>query len=316
MKAVTIENFGGTKQLRVSQVQTPLPLDNEVQIAVENAAVNPVDWKICDGMLKNAMPHEFPIILGWDAAGVVTAVGKNVKNFKVGDPVFAYCRKSKVKWGTFAEYVCVDEKQVAMKPKALNFAQASSIPLGGLTAWQALFDIGKLKKGEVVLVHGGSGGVGSIAIQLAKNAGARVITTSSTKNHTYVKSLGADTVIDYTQENFVDTVKKAYPEGIDIVIDTIGGSTCQLSMSLLKSNGRLVSLVEKFDPSKKWPNNIRCYSMFVEPNGSELQKISDMFSQGKLKAPTIQEMTLEEAAVALEKNRSGHTCGKIVLKVK
>ena len=316
MKAVTIENFGGINQVKISQVPTPEPLDNEVQIAIEDAAVNPVDWKICEGELKSMLPHEFPIILGWDAAGVVKAVGKKVRNFSVGDQVFAYCRKPTVKWGTYAEYVCVDEKQVALKPKSLTFAQASSIPLAGLTAWQALFDIGGLRKGETVLIHAGSGGVGSIAIQLAKNAGARVITTASSKNHSYVKKLGADTVIDYQKENFVDSIKKAIPEGVDLVIDTIGGSTRQQSLNVLKSNGRLVTMVEMIDPATRWPNNIRCYSMFVEPNGSQLQQISDLVTQGKVKPPSILEMKLEEAAIALEKNRSGHTCGKIVLKIR
>jgi NADPH:quinone reductase-like Zn-dependent oxidoreductase len=316
MKAITIENFGDAKQIKISQVPTPMPTDNEVQIAVKDAAVNPVDWKICEGMLQSVLPHEFPIILGWDAAGVVTAVGKNVRNFKVGDQVYAYCKKPKVKWGTYAEYVCVDEKQVALKPQSLSFAEASSIPLGGLTAWQALFDIGKLKKGETVLIHGGSGGVGSIAIQLAKNTGAKVITTSSTKNHSYVKNLGADVAIDYSKENFVNRVKTECPQGVDLVIDTIGGETCKSSMNIIKSNGRLVSIVEKFDPSTQWSNNIHCFSMFVQPNGSQLQQISDLVTQGKVSAPTIQEMNLEEAASALEKNRSGHTCGKIVLKIK
>jgi NADPH2:quinone reductase len=220
-----------------------------------------------------------------------------------------------VKWGTYAEYVCVDERQVASKPKNINFAQASSIPLCGLTAWQALFDIGKLAKGETILIHAGCGGVGSMAIQLAKNAGAKVITTASTKNHEYVKNLGADIVIDYTKENVYDRVKKECPTDVDLVIDSIGGETCTSSMNLLKSKGRLVSLVEKFDPSKKYPNNITCSSMFVEPSGAELKQIADLVTQGKVKAPNIQEMKLEEAANALEKNRSGHTCGKIVLKV-
>lgn len=315
MKAITIEKFGGTKQVKMADVPTPMPMDNEVQIAVSNAAVNPVDWKICDGMMK-ALPYEFPIILGWDAAGTVSAVGKNVRNFKVGDQVFAYCRKPQVKWGTFAEYVCVDERQVAKKPKNLSFAQASSIPLCGLTAWQALFDFGKLKKGETVLIHAGCGGVGSMAVQIAKNAGARVITTASKKNHDYVKNLGADILIDYTTENFQERVKKECPQGVDLVIDTIGGQTCSTSMNLLKTGGRLVSLLEKFEKSKTYPNNISCYSMFVEPKGTQLQQIAELMNQGKIKAPNIQEMKLEEAAQALEKNRTGHTCGKIVLKVK
>jgi NADPH2:quinone reductase len=315
MKAVAIESFGGMRQAKIAQVPTPMPSDTEVQIAIENAAVNPVDWKICEGELKNVLPHEFPIILGWDAAGIVTAVGKNVRNFKVGDQVFAYCRKPTVKWGTFAEYVCVDEKSVAAKPKNLNFAQASAIPLAGLTAWQALFDIGKLQKGETVLIHAGCGGVGSLAIQFAKNAGARVITTASRKHHDYARALGADVVIDYSKENVAERVKQECPQGVDLVVDSVGGETCRMSVGLLAPKGRLVSLLEQFDPKAKTPNEISCYSMFVEPNGKELKHIADLMSQGKIRPPTIHEMRLEEAVTALEQNRTGHTCGKIVLKV-
>src|ERR1700733_2368139 len=190
MKAMVIEKFGHEEQLHLGDIPTPLPSDNEVQIQVLYSAVNPVDWKIREGLMKNFLPHEFPLILGWDAAGIVKAIGKNVKKFKVGDEVFAYCRKPIVKWGTYAEYVCFDADNIALKPNNINFAEAAAIPLAGLTAWQALFDFAKLKKGESILIHGGAGGVGSFAIQFAKHAGAKVITTASKQNHDYVKKLG------------------------------------------------------------------------------------------------------------------------------
>lgn len=314
MKAVVLEELGTDAELNVTEVPTPLPLDNEVQIAIKNTGVNPVDWKIREGMLKSSMPHEFPIILGWDAAGTVSAIGKKVSNLKVGDEVIAFCRKPKVKWGTFAEFVCMDAQSVAIKPKNLSFAQAAAIPLAGLTAWQALFDAAKLKKGETVLIHAGAGGVGSLAIQFAKNAGAKVISTAHKKNHSYLKQLGADLAIDYSKENFVDRIKQDYPEGIDVVLDTVGGETCMESLEVLKPKGRLVSILERFD-TKNQPKNISCFTVIGQPNGAQLKQIVDLINQKKVLAPNIEEMDLEDASEALDKSRQGHVKGKIVLKV-
>lgn len=316
MKAVTIDSFGDISTLHLSQVQKPEPGPKEVQIALSYAAVNPVDWKICEGHLKTRLPHQFPLILGWDGAGTVSAVGKEVRHFKVGDKVFAYFRKPTVQWGTFAEYVCFEADHVALKPDNIDFAEAAAIPLTALTAWQALFDDVKLQRGETVLIHAGAGGVGGIAIQLAKNAGAKVISTARQEKHSYVKELGADVVIDYTKKSFVEEIKKIAPQGVDVVFDTVGGQTLKDSLNALRPGGRLVSIVEKLDPAVGKPRTITITYHFVNPNGAQLKQIGDLIKTGKVRPPAIEEMKLEDAAQALEKSREGRLKGKIVLKIK
>ena len=197
MKAIVIDAFGGPDRLRAAEVPTPKASAGEVVIELACTSVNPVDWKIREGMLSGLFPHTFPLILGWDAAGTVSDTGEAVNEFSVGDRVYAYCRKPTVQWGTYAEYVAVPASAVAAMPANLSFAEAAAIPLVGLTSWQVLFDAANLRAGQTVLIHAGAGGLGSIAIQLAKNAGATVFTTASAANHEYVRSLGADHVIDY-----------------------------------------------------------------------------------------------------------------------
>lgn len=316
MKAVVIEHFGDTNELHLEDVPTPHPMENEVQIEVMYASVNPVDWKIREGMLSKFLSHEFPLIPGWDASGIVKAIGKNVKKFKVGDAVYAYCRKPVVQWGTYAEYVCFEAENVALKPKKLDFAQAAAIPLTGLTAWQGLFDFAQLKKGESILIHAGAGGVGGMAIEFAKYAGAKVLTTASEENHAYVKKLGADVAIDYHKNNIVNEIKKLAPEGLDVVFDTVGGKTLHQSVELLKPHGRLIGIVEKLDPKLAKPKDLQFGYVFVRPNGNQLKQIADLIDAGKIIAPEIEKMKLEEAGKAQDKNRAGHTKGKIVLKVK
>lgn len=316
MKAMVMEEFGTIDHLHVDDVPTPTPADNEVQIQILYTSVNPVDWKICEGHLEKRAPHQFPLIPGWDASGVISAVGKNVKKFKVGDEVYAYCRKPTVQWGTYAEYVCVEDGNVALKPKNITFAQAAAIPQVGLTAWQGLFDIAKLKKGETILVHAGAGGVGGMAVQFAKNAGAKVYSTASSENHAYVKKLGADVVIDYKKQNFVDAIKKAVPEGLDVVFDTVGGDTLTASAEVLKPQGRLISLLGQLDPALAKKKNIQTGYVSVRPDARQLQQITELITTGKVVVPTIEEMKLTDAVKANEKNQTGHTKGKIVLKVK
>lgn len=315
MKAIAIKEFGGIEKLMLTDIPKPEPAPNELLIEVVYTAVNPVDWKIREGKLNKVLPHQFPLIPGWDAAGTVAAIGKNVKNFKVGDEIFAYCRKPIVQWGTYAEYVAFDADNVAKKPSNINFAQAAAIPLAGLTAWQALFDSLKLKKGETILIHAGAGGVGSLAIQFAKHAGAKVITTASTKNHAYVKKLGADAAIDYTG-GFVSKVKEIAPQGVDAVLDCVGGQTLTDSVSVLKPKGRLVSIVGHLDPALAAKHQIHSDYLFVAPNGKQLAEIAKLISENKVKAPSIEEMPLKDAAKAHEKNQQRHIQGKIVLKVK
>lgn len=313
MKAVIIEGFGGPENLKITHLKTPQPEPGEVQIQIAYTAVNPVDWKIRTGLLEKRVPHHFPAIPGWDAAGVISAVGQNVKKFKVGDAVFAYCRKPVVQWGTYAEYVCVDAENVAYKPANLSFAQAAAIPLAGLTAWQSLFDAAGLKKNESVLIQAGAGGVGSLAIQFAKNAGAFILTTAQECNHDYVKRLGANVAIDYRGESVSEAIKKAVPDGLDVVFDTLGKDAYKESFSYLKPGGRLVSLLEQPDAALEEKYKAKALYVFVKPNGEELQEIADLIQNGKVLPIQIQEMPLEKAAEAQEMSRTGHVQGKIVL---
>lgn len=315
MKAMTIEAFGDAADLKMIDLPTPTPHEHEVLIKVEYAAVNPVDWKICKGYLQSAFPHQFPLIPGWDASGTISAVGKNVRTFKVGDPVYAYCRKPVVHEGTYAEFVAFDAMHVAKKPSNISFGEAAAIPLAALTAWQALFDFAHLKKGQSILIHAGAGGVGSFAIEFAKHAGAEVFTTCSEKNNPYVKKLGADHVIDYNKENFVNALKKIKKEGVDIVFDTVGGSTLEQSYAAVKPGGTLVTIVQRLGPEAGEKLNIRTGFVFVRPDGIQLKEIAKLIEQGIVKIPEVKELTLKDAKQALKLSEAGHTRGKIVLKV-
>lgn len=315
MKAIQIDSFGGVEKLILRDIPVPPPEANEVQIHIVYSSVNPVDWKIGQGLLKEKFPCVFPFIPGWDAAGIVSAVGSKVTAFKKGDEVFAYCRKPIVQWGTYAEYVCVDADAVALKPTNINFAEAAAIPLVGLTAWQSLFDFVKLQKGETVLIHAGAGGVGSFAVQFAKNAGARVITTASAGNHAYVTQLGADVVLDYTKGNLPEEIKRVAPEGIDVIFNTVGGQTIYEDAKWLKKGGRLASIANALTPEEAAQYGIKASYILVRPNGKELAEIAQLVETGKIKPVEIQEFPLEKAADAQKENQKGHTRGKIVLKI-
>lgn len=315
MKAVVIDQFGSIENLHQVECPIPQPEDDEVQIQILYASVNPVDWKICEGRLQGRLPHEFPITPGWDASGIVTEAGRNVKNLKVGDEVYAYCRKPVIHDGTYAEYICFDAEHVALKPKNLSFAEAASIPLAGLTAWQAL-ETANLKKGETILIQAGAGGVGSLAISFAKIAGAKIYTTASKSHHDYVRKLGADVAIDYTKESFVEALKKLEPQGIDVVLDCVGGDVLDNSIKVLKPGGRLVSILGQLDPKAAKKKKIHFSYVFVAPNGAQLKQIASLVEEQKLILPRIEEMTLDQAIEAQAKVREGHTEGKIVLKIK
>lgn len=315
MKAVTIEQFGGIEQMRWSDLPTPQPLAHEVQIQILYTAVNPVDWKIRNGSLQKIFPHQFPLIPGWDACGKISAVGKDVTRFKVGDEVYAYCRKSLVQWGTYAEYVCFDAKHVAFKPHKLSYAQAAAIPLVGLTAWQALFEQAQLKKGQTILIHAGAGGVGSIAIELAKAVGAKIYTTASPKNHAYVKKLGADEIADYRTQDVTEWISKKEPTGVDVVLDCVGYETLEKSFEIVKKGGHLISIVNAVNQEKAKQKGIHGAFVLVRPDGLQLEKLSHWFDEGKIVAPNIIEFSLKDFAKATKLNEEGHTQGKIVLRI-
>lgn len=315
MKAMGIRRYGGPEVIERLELDLPAPGPGEILVQIHAAGVNPADWKIREGLFKDRMPSEFPIVLGWDAAGVVEAVGKDVARVKSGDEIFAYCRKDKIHDGSYAEAILLNEIHLAPKPKNLSFEEAAAVPLVGLTAYQALFEATQLKAGETILIHAGAGGVGSFAIQLAKNAGARVLTTASARHHDYLRQLGADEILDYTQENFVSAAKRIFPEGIDAVFDTVGGQTQLDSAEVLKPGGRLTSLLALNEDYFR-QRGLQPHYVFVRPENSQLRKLGGLIEAGKLRVKLEKVFPLEEAAEAHRLIEAKHSQGKIVLKVK
>src|SRR5437868_946736 len=233
MTAVRINNYGGPKVLNYQDARRPQPGQGEVLIRVHATSVNPIDWKVREGLMKDFWPHKFPLILGWDLSGVVKELGRGVSRFKIGDEV--YSLPDPTRNGAYADYIVVRGSEVARKPNSLHHIRAAAVPLAALTAWQSLFDTAQLQPGQRVLIHAGSGGVGHFAVQLAKWKGAYVFATASTKNQDLLRKLGVDEPIDYTQQRFEDVARN-----IDIVLDTIGGETQQRSWPVLKKGGVLV----------------------------------------------------------------------------
>ncbi|HKY62127.1 MAG TPA: NADP-dependent oxidoreductase [bacterium] len=314
MKAMGIQRFGGPETIERLELDLPRPGPREVLVRIRAAGVNPVDWKIREGLLQGRMPHAFPIVLGWDAAGVIEAVGEKVDFAKTGDEVFAYCRKEILHDGTYGEFISLGREHIAPKPKNLGFEEAAAIPLAGLTAYQSLFEGIKLKAGETILIHAGAGGVGSFAIQLAKNAGARVITTASARHHDYLRRLGADEIVDYTQENFVKALQRLHPGGIDAVFDTVGGKTQTESAEVLKEGGRITSILAMKEDDFRRRGLVPHY-IFVRPESSQLNKLREWSEAGKLSVKLAKVFPLAEAAEAHRLIEEKHTQGKIALSI-
>lgn len=310
MKAIVIENYGGKEQLKEKELDLPVPGDNQVLVKLYATSINPIDWKLREGYLKEMMPFDFPIVLGWDAAGIIEQTGKNVKDFKKGDEVFA--RPETTNRGTYAEYTLVDDHLLAIKPKAISFEEAAAVPLAGMTAWQCLFDFGKVQEGDKVLIHAGSGGVGSYAIQFAKHKGAYVITTASGKNAEFVKSLGADEVINYKEQEFDKEI-----ENIDFVLDSMGGEIQKKSLTVLKKGGRLASIVEKPDEELAKEHGVTADMIWLEPNGKQLSQIAELLDSKKVKSIVGEIFPLTEQGVkdAHELSETHHAKGKIVIRM-
>lgn len=315
MKAVVIEQYGGSEVMDYRDVKRADPLPNEVEVEVSYAGINPVDWQIREGMLKTWLPTQFPVILGWDVSGVIARIGSEVREWKVGDEVYAYARKSEIHRGTYAEYICLDQNNVSTMPINLIHREAAVIPLAALTAWQSLVEAAEIKRGQNVLIHAGAGGVGSMAIQIAKYFGAKVFVTASEKNRAYVTELGADVVIDYTKQNFADALIERVPEGMDIVFDTVGDETLESSYTTVKKNGTLVSICAPPDEEKAKTLGIRVKFVFVRPEKKHLDALTKLIEEGRLVPPFIEDFPLQEAAIALEKQKTGHVRGKLVLGV-
>lgn len=332
MKAYFIDRYG-KQNGRIGDVPEPLPGAHDVLIEVQAASVNVLDSKIRSGEFKLILPYSFPLVLGNDCAGVVIAVGAAVKGFKPGDAVYARVPEQRI--GTFAERIAVEQNAVALKPANLSMEQAAGIPLVALTAWQALVDIARLQKGQKVLIHAGSGGVGSIAIQLAKHLGAVVATTTSTANVEWVKALGADVVIDYKQQHFEEELRD-----YDVVLNSLGSDVLENSLKVLKPGGQLISIsgppTAEFAKAQglAWPlrqvmrllslsirrkarkQDVRYSFLFMRANGTQLQAITTLIEAGVIRPVLDRTFAFESAGEALSYVEQGRAKGKVIVQIK
>lgn len=330
MKAAYISRYGKISDVLLGEQSTPVLTENDVLIKVHAASINPLDLRVLEGEFKAILPVQFPFILGNDFAGTVVEVGANVTQFKAGDEVYAKTDLN----GAFAEYTVVQQSSLALKPQNISMELAASLPLVSLTAWQALVEIAKVQAGQKVLIHAGSGGVGSIAIQLAKHLGATVATTTSGKNARWVRELGADIIIDYKTTDFEQELKD-----YDVVLDTQGGKTLEKSLNVLKRGGRLISISGPPDrafaeaikvnwllkcviPLLSWSIRNKAkkrgvtYSfLFMQPNGQQLSKISELIEAEKIKPVVDKTYEFSEIKDAFQYVNTGRAKGKVILKI-
>ncbi|KJS63339.1 NADP-dependent oxidoreductase [Streptomyces rubellomurinus] len=307
MKAITYRSYGGPDVLEYGDVPEPKLGPDSVLVRVAAASVNPVDWKIQAGYLDGMMDVVFPVIPGWDVAGVVERVGVGVTEFTPGDEVIGYVREDMVRRGTFAEYVAAPVRTLARKPANLDFAEAAGLPLAGLTAYQALTGALELKPGETVLVHAAAGGVGSLAVQIAVALGARVIGTASDRNHDYLRGLGAEPVA--YGDGLAERVRALAPEGVDAVLDLVGGEALGISPALLAEGGRLASVADGA------VLGLGGRYVFVRPDAADLTALTDLAESGLLTVEVAATFPLEQTADAQRLNAAGHTRGKIVVTI-
>ncbi len=332
MKAAVIDAFGDNDRVHLADVPRPMLAGNDLLVAVKAASINPVDYKIRAGRLKPLIPYRLPLILGNDLSGVVVEVGSAVKTFKVGDEIFARLDKDRI--GALAEFALVREHAAAKKPVRLTHVEAASLPLVGLTAWQALIDVARLSRGQRVLIHAGSGGVGTVAIQLAKHIGGEVFTTVGTRNVALVKSLGADHAIEYKTTRFEDVAKD-----MDVVFDTQGGETLLRSFRAVKRGGCVITIGGNPDAkfARSWNLNpflvfalgvmarrimraakqagAHFHYWFVRAVGAELAQIGGLAEQGIIKPVIDRTFPLVETKEALAYSEAGRTTGKVVVEV-
>jgi len=306
MKAVVAHEYGAPEVLKFEEVPRPEPKEDEVLVRVIASGVNPADPLTLSGKYAREFGTHLPLIPGYDIAGVVEKTGAKVTNLKAGDAVYGYPTFG----GGWAGYVTVKQWEVAAKPKTLNFAEAAAVPMGALTAWQALVDTAQLHPGQTILVHGGSGGVGSFAVQIAKARGARVIATASTANQDLLKQLGADVAIDYTKTRFEDVAKD-----VDAVLDPVGKETLARSYGVVKKGGIVMSLVARPDPVELEKRGIRGAAISVHPDAEDLAEIARLIDAGKIKPVVTEVLPLSEAIAAQRQAETHHTRGKLVLRI-
>ncbi|MGH8864340.1 MAG: NADP-dependent oxidoreductase [Burkholderiales bacterium] len=333
MKAFVLDRYGSADRVRAGEMPDPELREDDGLVQIHAAGVNPLDSKIRNGEFKSFLRFRLPLILGHDVAGVVVRVGSRVRRFKPGDEVYA--RPDQDRIGAFAEFISMNEDSVAIKPKELTMEEAASIPLVGLTAWQVLIERANLKKGQKVLIHAGSGGVGTFAIQLAKHVGAVVATTTSTANLDWVKALGADIVIDYSKDDFA-TILRDY----DVVLNSLRGDVLEKSLKVLKPGGKLISISGPPDPGfakdigaswilrqvirllsyrirKKAKRHRVSYSfLFMKANGDQLREITSLIESGVIRPVVDRVFPFESTNEALAYVEKGRAKGKVVVKVR
>ncbi len=308
MKAVVATQSGGPEVLKYQDAPKPEPKDDEILVGVIAAGVNPVDSYVRQGRFGKRASDSGPLIIGYDIAGVVEKTGANAKKFKPGDAV--YCYLSVMRGGGYAEFAVAKESETALKPKNIDFVEAAAVPLAATTAWQALIDSAKIKKGQTVLIHGGSGGVGSFAIPIAKARGAKVIATASTAHQATLKQLGVDQAIDYTTTKFEDVVKD-----VDVVLNCVRADALARSYGVVKKGGTIVSITDEPDQTECAKHSITCSRMGAHPDSTVLEELTKLIEAGKIKPIVSQTFPLAEANKAHEQIETRHTLGKIVLKV-
>lgn len=333
MKAFILDRYKNNSALRLGEMPAPDVRDHDVLVAIHAASLNQLDAKIRDGEFKLILPYRLPLILGNDLAGVVVRVGPKVRGFKSGDEVYARPNQNRI--GTFAELIAMNEADVALKPKNLTMEEAASIPVVGLTAWQVLIDRAELKKGQKVLIHAGSGGVGTFAIQLAKHIGATVATTTSAANVDLVRSLGADVVIDYKKEDFAKVL-----HGYDVVLNSLSKDTLEKSLEVLKPGGKLISIsgppdiafakesgmnwffqqvirLLSFDIRRRAKRKGISYSfVFMRANGEQLGKITSLIESGVVRQVVDRIFPFQATNEAMDYLATGRAKGKVVINVR
>ena len=307
MKAAVIREYGAA--IEISDVPQPALLADSVLIEVHAASVNPVDGIVQAGYLKEMMPITFPFTMGFDVSGVVVEVGDQVSKFEIGDEVFS--RPNGMQAGTIAEYAVIKEEELAIKPSNISHQEAASIPLVGLTAWQAMVTKGNLQKGQKILIHAGSGGVGTLAIQMAKHLGAEVATTTSANNFELVKNLGADVVIDYTTQEFEEELSD-----YDLVLDMMGGETLEKSFKVLKKGGFLVSIKGEDTQGLAKQYGAHFEAFFMWPSGEMLSQLAQLISDGVLKPVIDRTYPIDQTQEAYDYIQTGRAKGKVVIQVR
>lgn len=324
MRAMIIEGFGGPEALHLAELAIPEPGPGDVRVKVVACSVNPADWKTREGMLSKYIVYHFPFVLGFDVAGVVDAVGDDNSRFAPGDRVFGISRQGDGINGSYAEFTLCHEAMLAPLPEGLSFEEAATLPVAGMTALGGLVDVGKIAPGQTVLINGGAGGVGSIAIQIAKAAGAQILATCSAHNADYVRGLGADAVIDYRNKDVVAEVKALCPGGVDLVLDAVGLNTLLPRVTELVRRGgafveieTLISQASQAETDRAGQAGIAILSnMIASPQmPDQLARIATMAGEGRIKASVTATFALEEVAQAHRQIRDGHTRGKIAIRV-